>query len=69
MIDVVLVNGSRRQWLKLKEEKRHLVLKKTGIPASAGTLCLCVPAFTKTPACVLVNIADVRDVQVWQHYS
>lgn len=30
----------------------------------SGTLCLCVPAFTKTPACVLVNIADVRDVQV-----
>lgn len=29
-----------------------------------GTLCLCVPAFSKEPAVILVNIKDTRDVRV-----
>jgi DNA polymerase delta subunit 2 len=31
---------------------------------NSGTLCICIPAFSKQPAVVLVNLRDPRDVQV-----
>jgi len=37
---------------------------RAAAPGSPGTLCVCVPAFHKHPAVVLVNLQDPRDVHI-----